>query len=276
MFTRNHVTLLSAATLLLVGGAAAASTVTLTSSTGNSSATFTDTGVQNSWTVGGISRLYDQSFWYRLDGATNNTPLSNISPPVIATGSTPGNNTIDQASYQYTSSIFSANVLYTLTDSSNGKKSDLAETIRLTNTDSRAHTVNFFEYVDFNLHGNQTPGGDHGQILAGGNTVVQWNNNVTISEAVVIPVPTTGAVSLASLLPSGYLDVTQNWGPVGPGNVNWVFQWKFNLGAGDTFLISKDKLTNVPVPAALWLFGSALVGLVGIAKRRNAGARTSS
>lgn len=36
------------------------------------------------------------------------------------------------------------------------------------------------------------------------------------------------------------------------------------------FYISVMEVTAVPVPAAVWLFGSGLLGLVGIARRRNA------
>jgi hypothetical protein len=34
--------------------------------------------------------------------------------------------------------------------------------------------------------------------------------------------------------------------------------------------VATDSLTPVPVPAAVWLFGSGLLGLAGIARRRNA------
>ena len=31
-----------------------------------------------------------------------------------------------------------------------------------------------------------------------------------------------------------------------------------------------DAVSNVPVPAAVWLFGSALIGLMGVARRKKA------
>ena len=42
--------------------------------------------------------------------------------------------------------------------------------------------------------------------------------------------------------------------------------------ANDTFAITSQtvQLTTVPVPAAVWLFGSGLIGLVGFAKRKKA------
>ncbi|HIO54930.1 MAG TPA: VPLPA-CTERM sorting domain-containing protein, partial [Chromatiales bacterium] len=39
-------------------------------------------------------------------------------------------------------------------------------------------------------------------------------------------------------------------------------------GFNANFDITAIHITNVPVPAAVWLFGSGLVGLAGIASRR--------
>jgi len=45
----------------------------------------------------------------------------------------------------------------------------------------------------------------------------------------------------------------------------------FTLPAGVTFTsASNEFLTAVPVPAAVWLFGSALLGLIGVGRRRGA------
>ena len=46
---------------------------------------------------------------------------------------------------------------------------------------------------------------------------------------------------------------------------------ELHLGFGDTFLVDDITLNGVsaiPVPAAVWLFGSGLMGLAGIARRR--------
>ncbi len=41
--------------------------------------------------------------------------------------------------------------------------------------------------------------------------------------------------------------------------------WDYNDA---TFLLTNTSVTSVPVPAAAWLFGSGLLGLAGIARRR--------
>jgi hypothetical protein len=40
------------------------------------------------------------------------------------------------------------------------------------------------------------------------------------------------------------------------------------LYAGFNFNINTNMLAPVPVPAAIWLFGSGLLGLIGVARRK--------
>ena len=51
-------------------------------------------------------------------------------------------------------------------------------------------------------------------------------------------------------------------GPFTGINVN------FDIGSGNSLYV--DAVSTVPVPAAAWLFGSGLIGLVGLARRRKA------
>jgi hypothetical protein len=41
----------------------------------------------------------------------------------------------------------------------------------------------------------------------------------------------------------------------------------------NTLAITSDALSAVPIPPALWLFGSGLLGLIGVARRKNNGTR---
>jgi hypothetical protein len=53
----------------------------------------------------------------------------------------------------------------------------------------------------------------------------------------------------------------------------WVFADEFGGYYGDQVTFDPASvnvvLTTVPVPAAVWLFGSGLIGLIGVAKRRS-------
>ncbi len=57
--------------------------------------------------------------------------------------------------------------------------------------------------------------------------------------------------------------LSQNEDPGGAGFADWTFQWYY-VGTIDGFV----PPSNVPVPAAVWLFGSGLLGLAGVARRR--------
>jgi hypothetical protein len=77
---------------------------------------------------------------------------------------------------------------------------------------------------------------------------------------------------LDGILPSFVVGITNDGGatwiadtnPVIHGNGNAV-TLSFNAG-GQVLVV--DVITAVPVPAAVWLFGSGLIGLVGVARRR--------
>lgn len=120
-------------------------------------------------------------------------------------------------------------------------------------------------FFDFNI--SDAPGSLLLSTTSFGNTV-----ELTLSEVVaVLPVSgeINGAVDYAGL---GNLTIN------GSGSTE-VF-WQYNVGGGsvginiDTagqassdFIAIVGQTTAVPVPAAVWLFGSALIGLVGVARK---------
>ena len=56
----------------------------------------------------------------------------------------------------------------------------------------------------------------------------------------------------------------------GVGDLNMAAQYVRSLAAGASFTFTQSMMLNtpVPVPAAVWLFGSGLIGLVGVARRK--------
>ncbi len=84
--------------------------------------------------------------------------------------------------------------------------------------------------------------------------------------------PIGGSTAIWSLQP-GALNVF-----AGPGNqtynVNQHFNGLANLVAGTTYMLNismsqeVSATSAIPVPAAAWLFGSGLIGLLGVARRR--------
>jgi hypothetical protein len=96
---------------------------------------------------------------------------------------------------------------------------------------------------------------------------------------------TIGAVwkiNLSGLGASGLGDLVFTFSPIGPVTTFFDVNPITGLAAGDYFLTVIGKTTfsisgtdtpitggNVPVPAAVWLFGSAMMGLVGVARRKS-------
>lgn len=58
----------------------------------------------------------------------------------------------------------------------------------------------------------------------------------------------------------------------GPGDLQMAAQWNRILAPGESFSYTQSMYLNqpVPVPAAVWLFGSGLIGLIGVARRKQA------
>jgi hypothetical protein len=57
----------------------------------------------------------------------------------------------------------------------------------------------------------------------------------------------------------------------GEGVGNWVIAWEDLPGSGDSDfndIVLEVNVSPIPIPAAAWLFGSGLLGLIGIARRK--------
>lgn len=50
----------------------------------------------------------------------------------------------------------------------------------------------------------------------------------------------------------------------------WAIEYAYNPGVVKTAFLKVAHVSLVPVPAAVWLFGSGLIGLIGIARRKKA------
>jgi hypothetical protein len=68
------------------------------------------------------------------------------------------------------------------------------------------------------------------------------------------------------------LDHMVTWEIIGgPSAGNWVIAWEDLPGGGDrdfNDIVLEVSFAPVPIPAAVWLFGSGLLGLIGIARRK--------
>jgi hypothetical protein len=253
---------------LLIGAPPANAAITTLSDL-NSTVTI-DSGSQagmSSWVVDGVNQLFQQWFWYRIGSTGGESSINTISAATV----TPGLGT-RQVDITYSNSSLSVDVVYTLTGGTAGTHtSDVAESIRITNTSSASETIHFFQYSDFDL--NNTLGGQTVS-FPNVNTVDQTGTGVVLSETVATPAPNERQASPFPVIVNSLNDANPTTLDGTNTAINtdatWGFQWDTTLGAGGSMLISKDKrlsASGVPEPASIVLLGSFLLG-IGVTMRR--------
>jgi len=229
-----------------------------------------------SWFVDGTSQLFQQWFWYRVGSTGPEASIDTISAPAVIVNNSNFNPGDDTAAIRYTNGTLQVDVSYQLNGGSIGsRQSDLGELVKITNLSNASQDVHFFQYSDFDLGG--TPAGDVGSFV-NPNTADQRDalGTTYLSETVATPAPNeyqfgTWPNTLGQLNDGSA--TTLNNTPSAVGDVTWAFQWDRSLAPGDVLLISKDKRIGVPEPASLFLFGTALIGAAGAARRRKAAAK---
>ena len=270
----------AALSLAAVPAVTQATIVTLTDR--NSSASFNldnDLGSagQQTWFVdGGVDQIKQQWFWYRVGPTGGESRIDTISPSL----SIPSNGDFDPGNeslaVQYQNAQLRVTITYELTGGLPGSGvADLGELIAIDNLSGAPLDLHFFQYVDFDLNG--TAGNDSGQLTgAPVNTASQSDPNATATEEVTTPAPSQYQIGSAATLSAALNDGSPTnagtiAGPVGPGDVAWLFQWDQVIPANGSLLISKDKglVVVVPEPATASLLA---LGATGLLLRRRRGA----
>lgn len=260
-----------AVAILVAVGSPAVASVTL--SDGNSVATFdldSAAGLK-SWVVDGVEHINQQWFWYRLGTSGGEYAVNTLDPANYFSRVTDSNGDGDNETLyvRYAGTGLQVEMTFLLTGGADSTHmSDMAETIRITNTSVAPIDFHFFQYVDFNLAGTA---GDDTVVIEGGNTVRQSSGDTYVAETVVTPLPTHYTAGLATGLYSSLTDGSPTtWGDVtGPitGDVAWAFEWDRTIGAGRSLVISKDK-NIVPEPATMVLMGAGLMMSMVLRRKR--------
>jgi hypothetical protein len=215
------------------------------------------------------NQLYQQWFWYRIGDNGPEYSIDTISAPTVSRIS----NSIVQVSYD--NANFGVSIRLSLTGGAtvapgSVATADIGEQITMTNHTAAAVNAHFFQYSDFDLGG---PGGDNVQLLPMGPLgylgAYQQDGPNNISETTVVaPGANRGSVdyfaTTLNLLNSGSpVDLNNNNGPVGPGDVTWALQWNMPLDAnGGTGQISKDKYLSVMITPSGGVPEPATIGLL--------------
>jgi len=236
----------------------------------NSEATFSDAD-QISWTVDGVENLFTQSFFYRTAGMNDEANISSLDLQGTSLSDTnPFSDDRDDTIVQlWSDGVIEVETTFGLAGGTQGsRRAGLAEQIDITNTGTSAITLSFFQYVDFDLGDSTTDSGE----ITDGNTATQWDEDGTVflSETVATPAPDSFQMSnfpmIADLFGNGVVDNLDGTSDsLSEADVTWAFQWDITLGAGQTFLISKNK-TIAPAPGSMALL--ALGGFAASRRRR--------
>ncbi len=244
---------------------------TYTLSHGSSTATYTPTSIggMTDWNVGGADHLTSQAFWVRAAGDTRETSLAEIH-------SSSSQTTADSVTSVFSvSGLYSINISYQLTSLS-ADKAQILESITIRNNSTSDLGLSFFQYNNFDLAHNLS--GDYVRILrdslTGGPTMAQQielgfggiSEEATVQNNPPSVLAETAyyATIYTKLVDSDVDDLNNMTGTVGPGNVEFAFEWSYTLGAGATETISKIKtldVTVIPEPsiASLALLGAGMV-----------------
>lgn len=285
--------------LAVVLGSISSNADAFTLSSGNATVTGDLFGL-SSWSHsnhnGNANLLAEQTWWFNATTNMGSTPfnyeLADYDHSPVETSQSAKDATVE---YDFNAELgFDVRIDYSLSGGT-GTTSSLSEDVLFTNNSGGIASITLYQYTDFDLDGylpydpsgnnagNGTNSFNYGQndtiTQLFDNTVEQTNGSTSVLEqATVVPFPSTSSVGQALALTDALWDgtvagtVTAN-GDSFTGDAAWIWAYTFDIADGDTFSISKSMLLDtpavVPVPAAVWLFGSGLLGIIGIARRRS-------
>jgi len=261
------------AVLILVVLASVAGATTLTHK--NSKVEIDDTNSNTfNWFVDGVDHMYQQQWFYRINGVVYSLDAITSAPVVDASGRKVG--------YTYTDINNTIEVLadYSLAGGNLGSRvSDLGEALTFSNNTAVDLHVDIFQYTDWDLSGTPTDDGAAMAIDTNGGIASQWDFDTIGLESVIPGVAHYQIATYPSLINSILAGNDLSDGVtsmLGPNDYTFAWQWNADIAANGSYQISKDKQIGPAVPEASTLvgFGSALVmagpGMLGWIRRRKA------
>ena len=220
------------------------------------------------WQMSGLVHHVNQHSWYFRDGDGGAASLvSTISAPTDTLFGTQG------AEVVYAGSDLTVTINYFLQANSNGTAASLAE--QVTFESNFGINLRLFQYNDYDISG--TPADDTATRL-NSSTIVQFDGDFAATTGGT-PIPDFSEIAPFSTLrqniesTAGYNLNTPAGNGIGEtvsGDMTFAYQWNRNLGDGESFVLSTNKVAAVPEPATLAVLGFGALALLRRRRRKAA------
>ena len=215
------------------------------------------------WTIGGVSILNQQSFYYRI-GAGSDSAVSTISSPTVSSSG-------GMLTTTYANSSFSLSILYSLVGGSpSSGVSDLSEQITIQSLNNTALTgFHFYQFASFIGAGDVSLSQNARNLF---NEAYVANSLISVTESVDTGLtPANEGETDSSVLANIMAGNTLNDSTTSTTG-EWGFEWDKDIAANGTLILSKDlgALVPVPEPSTWALFSLGLgLGALQLYRRRN-------
>lgn len=222
-------------------------------------------GALRDFRIGGVDTLFAGEYYWRIGGGTATNITATAAGNTSATQI--GTNRLDVT---YVQADFTMRVIYSLNGGTiNG---DLAEQVMITNTSNSAYDFRLWQYSDFDL-----PNGTNTVERTGNASMRQtnagWTMNSTstsvpnFSQLGAFPTVRTQILTAdADLLVAAGNGIGETF----VGDSTFGFEWVRSLAAGETFMVSSDKIVAVPEPATMIALGLGAASLITARRRKKA------
>ncbi|MDJ0581436.1 hypothetical protein [Crocosphaera sp.] len=188
-----------------------------------------DLGASDINVNGGNDNLFQDWWFFRVDGDTSES--------VFQSDKTPTSSTVNTALLDFASNgVFSASLDYTLTDLGGGEGAVL-QNMSILNETASDLVIDLFYYVDLDVDASFS----NTATLAGPNSVLFEENGVefTVIGSDADAFQVLEFSDLLDLLEDGAITNLDNSGvPFGPGDATVAFQWSLLIPAGESTTVS--------------------------------------